>query len=125
MGTEFFIAVDVFPMDYQATKFQWSALQIGQDSSIYTPFPSSLMPLFQNEFVRNLSYQNLFCTQFLFHANQSNFHTNGFALRLALKQSHKGTRESPIGLSVIDRFSLRAEPLSYFFVTNENNPTCT
>ena len=35
MGTEFFIAVDVCPVDYQPTKFQWSALQIGQGSSIY------------------------------------------------------------------------------------------
>ena len=35
VGTEFFIAVDVFPMDYPPTKFQWSALQIGQGSSIY------------------------------------------------------------------------------------------
>ena len=28
--------------------------------------------------------------QFHFHANQSHFHKNGFALRLALKQRHKG-----------------------------------
>ena len=34
--------------------------------------------------------------QFLFHANQSHFHKNGFALRLALKQRHKGTRKWPI-----------------------------
>jgi len=35
MGTEFFIAVRVFPVELLATKFQWSALQIDQDSSIY------------------------------------------------------------------------------------------
>ena len=28
--------------------------------------------------------------QFHFHANQSHYHKNGFALRLALKQRHKG-----------------------------------
>ena len=33
--------------------------------------------------------------QFHSHANQSYFH-NGFALRLALKQRHKGTRKWPI-----------------------------
>ena len=46
--------------------------------------------------MRNLSYENEFCTQFHFHANQSHFHKNGFALRLALKQRHKGTRKWPI-----------------------------
>ena len=30
---------------------------------------------------------------FHFHANQNHFHNNGFALRLALKQRHKGTRK--------------------------------
>ena len=33
--------------------------------------------------------------QFHFHPNQSHFHENGFALRLALKQRHKGTRKWP------------------------------
>ena len=47
--------------------------------------------------MRNLSYENEFCTQFLFHANKSHFHKNGFALILALKQRHKGTRKWPIG----------------------------
>ena len=46
--------------------------------------------------MRNLSYENEFCTQFLFHANKSHFQKNGFALRLALKQRHKGTRKWPI-----------------------------
>ena len=36
--------------------------------------------------------------QFHFHANQSHFHKNGFALRLALKQRHKGTRKWPMVL---------------------------
>ena len=34
MGTKFLTAVGVFPVN-QLTKFQRSALQIGQDSSIY------------------------------------------------------------------------------------------
>ena len=45
--------------------------------------------------MRNLSYENEFCMQFHFHANQSHFHKNDFALRLALKQRHKGTRKWP------------------------------
>ena len=46
--------------------------------------------------MRNLSYENELYMQFLFHANQSHFHNNGFALRLALKQRHRGTRKWPI-----------------------------
>ena len=38
--------------------------------------------------------------QFHFHANQSHFHKNGCALRLALKQRHKGTRKWPINVAV-------------------------
>ena len=34
--------------------------------------------------------------QFHFHANQCHFYKNGFALKLALKQRHKGTRKGPI-----------------------------
>ena len=34
--------------------------------------------------------------QFHFHANQSHFHKNGLALRLAFKQRHKGTRKWPV-----------------------------
>ena len=55
------------------------------------PFPSSLVTLFQNE----SKSENEFCMQFHFHANQSNFHKNGFTLRLALKQRRKGTRKWP------------------------------
>ena len=47
-------------------------------------------------YMRNLSYENEFCMQFHFHTNQSHFHKNGFALRLALKQRHKVTREWPV-----------------------------
>ena len=34
--------------------------------------------------------------QFHLHVNQSHFHKNGFALGLALKQRHRGTRKWPI-----------------------------
>ena len=39
--------------------------------------------------------------QFHFLANQSQFHENCFALRLVLKQRHKGTRKWPILFVVI------------------------
>ena len=48
--------------------------------------------------MQNLSFENEFYTQFHFHANQSHFHKNGFALSLALKQRQKGTRQWPIGM---------------------------
>ena len=46
--------------------------------------------------MRNHSYENEFRLQVHFHANQTHFHLNGFALRLVLKQRHKGTRKWPI-----------------------------
>ena len=46
--------------------------------------------------MQNLSYENEFCMQVHFDANQTHFHKNGFALRLALKQRHKGTPKWPI-----------------------------
>ena len=63
-----------------------------RDWEEYRPFPSSLVPLFQNE----SKCETEFCMQVHFHANQSHFHKNGFALRLALKQRHKRTRKWPI-----------------------------
>ena len=47
--------------------------------------------------------------QFHFDAKQSQFHKNGFALRLALKQRHKGTRKWPI---VIVKHSMALHPRS-------------
>ena len=35
MGTKCFIAIGVFSVELLASKFQCSALQIGQDSSVY------------------------------------------------------------------------------------------
>ena len=48
--------------------------------------------------MQHLSYENEFCMQFHFHANQSHFLNNSFAPRLALKQRHKGTQKWPISL---------------------------
>ena len=45
--------------------------------------------------MRNFLYENEFCMQFNFRANQSHFHKNSFALRLALNQRHKGTGKWP------------------------------
>ena len=45
---------------------------------------------FKTSLSGNLSYENEFCI------NQSHFHKNGSALRLAFKQRHKGTRKWPI-----------------------------
>ena len=53
----------------------------------------------------NLSYENEFCMQFHFHANQSHFHRNGLALSLALKQRHKRTRKWPISVEFYDFIS--------------------
>ena len=39
--------------------------------------------------------------QFYLQANQSHFYKNGFELRLALKQRHKGTRKWPIHETVL------------------------
>ena len=43
-----------------------------------------------------------------FHANQSHFHENGFALRLALKQRHKRTRKWPIVWNASFRLASRS-----------------
>ena len=51
------------------------------------PFPSSLLPLFQNE----SKSENEFCMQFHFHANQSHFHKNGY---IDLSRRGNGIRDS-------------------------------
>ena len=61
------------------------------------PFPSSLLPLFQNESKCETIHMKMkLHLQVHFHANQIHFHLNGFAHRLVLKQRHKGTRKWPI-----------------------------
>ena len=65
--------------------------------------------------MRNLSYENEFCMQFHFHANQSHFLKNGFTLRLALKQRHKGTRKWPISFTVVKFVRIHIELKAFFF----------
>ena len=73
-----------------------------------------------------------FCMQFHFHANQSHFHKNGFALRLVLKQRHKGTRKWPMQLRLLtvctcilhwhtDRHLKDFFVLTYFWEVLKNN----
>ena len=57
----------------------------------HRPFPSYPLPLFQNESTCD-SYENVY-HHVHFHANQSNFHLNGFAQRLVLKLRQKATRK--------------------------------
>ena len=49
--------------------------------------------------------------QFHFHANESHFHKNGFALRLALKQRNKGTSEMAYCIEETDRYNSCASRL--------------
>ena len=44
------------------------------------PFPSSFLPLFQNEsWCKTFHIKNEFYSHVHFHANQTHFHLNGFA----------------------------------------------
>ena len=66
------------------------------------PFPSFLVPLLQNEskcetFLMKMSS----ACSFIFMQIKVIFHKNGFALRLALKQRHKGTRKWAISVEVV------------------------
>ena len=72
--------------------------------------------------------------KFHFHANQSHFHKNGFALRLALKQRHKGTRKWPITflghasflVSLTRREFLKPDiAVAYQSVCNKSSPVTT
>ena len=55
------------------------------------PFPSSLVPLFQNESKCETFHMKMsFACSFIF-VQISHFHKNIFALRFAMKQKHKGT----------------------------------
>ena len=71
-------------------------------------FPRYLVPLFQ----ASLSAKP-FIWKWVVHAvsfscnNQSHFHMKSFALRLALKQRHKGTRKWPISCCSVLNFRAR------------------
>ena len=60
--------------------------------------------------------------QIHFHANQSHFHKNSFALRLALKQRHRGTRKWPINLHQCYKINMRREIyVAYSYGKNKKN----
>ena len=63
------------------------------------PFPSSLLPLFQNESKCETFHMKMSSASNFIFMQISHFHKNGFALRLALKQRHKGTRKWLIRIS--------------------------
>ena len=63
------------------------------------PFPSSLVPLFQNESKCETFHMKMSSACSFILMQISHFHKNGFALRLALKQRQKGTRKWPIALA--------------------------
>ena len=63
------------------------------------PFPSSLVPLFQNESKCETFHMKMSSACSFIFMQISHFHKNGFALRLALKQRHKGTQTWPSGCS--------------------------
>ena len=65
------------------------------------PFPSCLLPLFQNGQVRNHSNENEFDLHENEHASETNFHMKGFAPRLVLRKRQKSTRKWPIVRTVI------------------------
>ena len=60
------------------------------------------MPLFQNKSNCETFHMKMSstCSTVSFHANQSHFHKNGFALTLAFKQRLKGTQNWPILLMI-------------------------
>ena len=60
------------------------------------PFPSALVPLFQNESKCETFHMKMSSACSFIFMQISHFHKNGFALRLALKQRYKGTRKWPI-----------------------------
>ena len=53
--------------------------------------------------MRNHSYENDFDLHENETACRTHFHMKGFALRLVLKQRHKGTRKWPVGCLVKSR----------------------
>ena len=58
--------------------------------------------------MRNHSNENEFDLHENEHASETNFHMNGFALRLVLKKRQKSTRKWPIlqpGIFTIDIFA--------------------
>ena len=75
MRKEFFISIRVFPVEvhvlYLPTKFQWSVLQIGQDSSIYIQFNSFIATSSHKKITQtvviNIAFQGIFIENLTFH----------------------------------------------------------
>ena len=57
--------------------------------------------------------------QFCFHVDQSHFQQNGFRLRLALKQRHKGTRKWPISCDSLSLVFPRFAGVSYMYLLRD------
>ena len=86
----------ISPEKWQPWTAVWAMLgliSMARWSGSNRPLPSSLVPLIQNESKCETFHMKM---QFHFHANQSHFLKNDFALRLALKERHKATRKWPI-----------------------------
>ena len=58
--------------------------------------------------MRHVSYENEFCMQFHFHANQSHFHRMVLHLDSLLKQRHKGNWKWPIAFVIFISAILQA-----------------
>ena len=67
---------------------------------VSSPFPSSLLPLFQRESWCEAFHMEISIIQMQsfvhLHVNKTNFHMKTFTLGLTLKQRRKATRKSPI-----------------------------
>ena len=57
------------------------------------PFSSYLVPLYQNESMQNLSYENGFVLYENESVGETHFHMNGYVQRLVLTQRQKSTRK--------------------------------
>ena len=77
-----------------------------KDHGCNRPFPSSLVPLFENESNCETFHVIMSSACSFIFMQISHFHENSIALRLALIQRHKGTRKSPIANHVLSRASL-------------------
>ena len=73
MRKDFFISIRVFPVEllYLPTKFQWSVLQIGQDSSIHIQFNSFIATSCHKKITQtaviNIALQCIFIKNLAFH----------------------------------------------------------
>ena len=64
-------------------------------------FLSSLVPLFQNESKCETFLMKMSSARSFILCESVIFHNNGFALTIALKQRHKGTRKWPNGNGIL------------------------